>query len=110
VLTPFAFASSLPPSLWPPPPATAARPLELGFTSHGDHLFTDADPAVRNLWLDRAPRPAPGSFCSGRAGRRDSGAIQDRHNHAKREQGRNVQLKRIADALEKLVKHELDRR
>ena len=36
------------------PPAKAARPLELGFTSFGDSLFVDPDPAVRNLWLDRA--------------------------------------------------------
>ena len=42
------------------PPAKAARPLELGFTSFGDQLFTDPDPAVRNLWLDRASQAGAG--------------------------------------------------
>jgi hypothetical protein len=42
------------------PPAKAARPLELGFTSFGDQLFKDPDPSVRNLWLDRASQAGAG--------------------------------------------------
>ena len=41
-------------------PAAAARPLELGFSSFGDGLFVNPDPAVRNLWLDRAGHAGAG--------------------------------------------------
>ncbi len=35
-------------------PAAAERPLELGFTGYTDTLFSDPDPAVHDLWLDRS--------------------------------------------------------
>ena len=47
------------------PPAKAARPLELGFSSFGDQLFVDPDPAVRNLWLDRASQAGAGMVLLG---------------------------------------------
>jgi hypothetical protein len=34
-------------------PAGAARPLELGFTGYTDDAYSDPDPAVHDLWLDR---------------------------------------------------------
>jgi hypothetical protein len=65
VLALAAFALSLTAFAFAAPSASAARPLELGFTSYGDQLFTDPDPAVRDLWLDRASRAGAGMVLLG---------------------------------------------
>jgi hypothetical protein len=46
--------------LWTAAPAEAERPLELGITGF-DGLFSDPDPAVHDLWLDRATDAGAGT-------------------------------------------------